>query len=74
MNVKACQLEVIAGLVRCVRDLVSAKQTCGLSWQLRNRLRNNHMPVTQVYHIASFPGLPRLLVLLRGVIVAHADS
>ena len=34
---------------RCVRDLVSAKQTCGLSWQLRNRLRNNHIPVTQVY-------------------------
>ena len=34
---------------RCVRDLVNAKQTCGLSWQLRNRLRNNHIPVTQVY-------------------------
>ena len=34
---------------RCVAILVSAKPSCGLSWQLRNRLRNNHIPVTQVY-------------------------
>ena len=34
---------------RCVHDLVSSKQTCSLSWQLRNRLHNSHIPVTQVY-------------------------
>ena len=51
-DVKSYQLEVTTGLVSS-RDvlviLVSAEQTRGLSWQLRNRLCNNHIPVAQVY-------------------------
>ena len=53
-DVKACQLEVIysrpSERSRCVAILVSAKQSMRFELQLRNRLRNNRIPVTQVYN------------------------